>query len=69
MTNNGDSLPGDEHDPEVSAQYRALAKETTPNDLDKIVLRAASKADKKPRLDGLERYLVPAGNIRSDTGP
>lgn len=44
MTNNDDSPPYDENDPEVSAQYRALAKETTPNKLDKIVLRAASKA-------------------------
>jgi hypothetical protein len=52
MTNNGDSLPGDEHDPEVSAQYRALAKETTPNELDKIVLRAASKANKSDGSTG-----------------
>jgi hypothetical protein len=52
MTNNDDSLPSDEHDPEVSAQYRALAKDTTPNELDKIVLRAASKADKSDGSTG-----------------
>lgn len=44
MTDNNDSLPNDGNDPEVSAHYRAFAKETTPNRLDQIVLRAASKA-------------------------
>lgn len=44
MTNNDESLPDDESDPEVSTRYRALAKETTPGRLDKIVLRAAAKA-------------------------
>ena len=44
MTNNGDKLANEEHDPEVSAQYRALAKETTPKALDRMVLRSARKA-------------------------
>lgn len=44
MTDNDDSLQNYGGDPEVSAHYRAFAQETTPNRLDKIVLRAASKA-------------------------
>lgn len=52
MIINDDSLANDEHDPEVSAQYRALATETTPNKLDKVVLRAASKAVKRKRSTG-----------------
>ena len=46
MTNNDDNLTNGEYDPEISAEYRALATETTPNKLDTIVLRAASKAVK-----------------------
>ncbi len=52
MTDNDESLANDEHDPEVSAQYRALATETTPNKLDKAVLRAASKAVKSKNSTG-----------------
>ena len=47
MTNNDDMQPNLEHDPEVSAQYRDLAKEAAPQELDKIVLRAARKAASK----------------------
>jgi len=47
MTNNDDMQPNLEHDPEVSAQYRDLAKEAVPQELDKIVLRAARKAASK----------------------
>jgi hypothetical protein len=52
MTNNDESLPGAESDPEVSTQYRALAKETTPGRLDKIVLRAAGKAVRRDKPTG-----------------
>ena len=52
MTNNDENLPNDESDPEVSTRYRALAKETTPGRLDKIVLRAASKAVRRDKPAG-----------------
>lgn len=44
MTNNDDMQPNLEHDAEVSARYRELANEAAPQELDKIVLRAARKA-------------------------
>ncbi len=46
MTNNPDNQTNGAHDPEISAQYQALAKDTTPTDLDRIVLREAAKAVK-----------------------
>ena len=44
MTNNSDKLPNEVHDPEVSSQYRALAHESTPKSLDRMVMRFARKA-------------------------
>lgn len=52
MKDNDDSLANSEHDPEVSAEYRTLADETTPGKLDKIVLRAAAKAVKNNSSTG-----------------
>ncbi len=47
MTNYDDNLANSKHDAELSAQYRAFATETTPKELDTIVLRAAVKATKR----------------------
>ncbi len=52
MTNKGDKLPNEEHDPEVSARYRALANETTPETLDRMILRSAHKAVDNSRFSG-----------------
>lgn len=44
MTNNNGNLSNEEHDPEVSSQYRALANESAPKSLDRMVLQSARKA-------------------------
>ena len=54
MINNSDKLPNEEHDQEVSTQYRALANESTPKALDRMVLRSARKAVDSSRSAGWE---------------
>ena len=63
MTNYDDSLTNGENDPEISIRYRALADETTPMELDKIVLRTARKALRSSPSGWSAAWYRPAGFV------
>jgi hypothetical protein len=50
------NLPGDESDPKVSAEYRAIATERTPPDLDAEVLKKAEAVVKDTGLRGFTAF-------------
>ena len=63
MSNYDDSLTNSESDPEISIRYRALANETTPKELDKIVLRTARKAVRNSPSGWSAAWYRPAGVV------